>query len=61
MDHVVIWFYHLKRDYIQNGKPQRAEILMDDSPWGTDVFRLKKTLGLDQPFAKKNELKHVRC
>ena len=34
---------------------------MDDSPWGTDGFRLKKNFGLDQPFAEKKELKHVCC
>ena len=31
---------------------------MDDSAWGKYGFRLNKTLGFDQPFAEKKELKH---
>ena len=26
---------------LQNGEPQRAEILRDDSPWNKEGFRLK--------------------
>ena len=35
---------------LQNGEPQRAEILRDDSSGGFDGFRIK-TFGFDQPFA----------
>ena len=37
------------------GRTQRAEILMDDSPWGADVFRLKKNFQILPTVRQKTE------
>ena len=33
---------------LQNGEPQRAEILRDDSPWDGEGYRLKKPIRIRQ-------------
>ena len=47
---------------LQNGEPQREEILRDDSPWEKEGFRLKKAIRIRRTVSRKIAVywRHIR-